>query len=500
MRYLYTGQDAMKIDEHAIQIVGMPSLVLMERAAMTAAKIIMERESRDARFLAVCGTGNNGGDGIATARILHEMGYKAAITIVGYPDKMSEETRKQVEIAIGSHVPVIPMSTINDNEFDIIIDALFGIGLSRNIDDVYEQIIEDINKADARVYALDMPSGIHSGCGEVMGTAVRADTTVTFGVNKLGLILYPGAEYAGEVIVGDIGFPHESVESIKSPYYHYEPNDIAKLLPVRRPRTHKGDYGYVLVIAGSESMCGAAYFSAAAAYRMGAGLVRVVSAPENRDIMLEKLPEILFSPYDELEEVIERADAIVIGPGLGLEGRSEELVKYVVENSPVPTVIDGDGIRLCRNITSKLSENFILTPHTKEMSYITGRSVAELADSPVSTAFDTAMDMDCIIVNKDARTVVSDGNTCYINVSGNNGMATGGSGDVLSGIIGGLLGQGMEPYEAAKLAVYLHGLSGDVMAEQKSSYGLLASDLLDGLTQVLREGTTGIRNGGYDAV
>jgi NAD(P)H-hydrate epimerase len=323
---------------------------------------------------------------------------------------------------------------------------------------------------------------------------------VTFGVNKLGLILYPGAEYAGEVIVGDIGFPHDSVDAIKTPYSYYEPSDIRDLLPKRRPRTHKGDYGYVLVIAGSESMCGAAYFSAAAAYRAGAGLVRVVSSPVNRDILLEKLPEILFSPYDELEDVIERADAIVIGPGLGLDGQSEELVKYVVENSPVPTVIDGDGIRLSRNITSKLSENFILTPHTKEMSYLTGRSVSELADSPVSTAFDTAMDMDCIIVNKDARTVVSDGNTCYINVSGNNGMATGGSGDVLSGIIGGLLAQGMEPYEAAKLAVYLHGLSGDVMAEQKSRYGLVASDLLDGLTQVLKEGVTGTRNGGYDAV
>ena len=500
MRYLYTGQDAKKIDEHAIQIVGMPSLVLMERAAMTAAMVMMERESKDARFLAVCGTGNNGGDGIATARILHEMGYKAAVTIVGYPDRMSDETRKQVEIAIGSHVPVIPMSTINDNEFDIIIDALFGIGLKRNVEDVYEQIIEDINKTDAKVYALDMPSGIHSGCGEVMGTAVRADVTVTFGVNKLGLILYPGAEYAGEVIVGDIGFPHDSVDAIKTPYSYYEPSDIRELLPKRKPRSHKGDYGYVLVIAGSDSMCGAAYFSAAAAYRAGAGLVRVVSSPVNRDILLEKLPEILFSPYDELEDVIERADAIVIGPGLGLDGQSEELVKYVVENSPVPTVIDGDGIRLSRNITSKLSENFILTPHTKEMSYLTGRSVAELADSPVSTAFDTAMDMDCIIVNKDARTVVSDGNSCYINVSGNNGMATGGSGDVLSGIIGGLLAQGMEPYEAAKLAVYLHGLSGDVMAEQKSRYGLVASDLLDGLTQVLKEGVTGTRNGGYDGV
>lgn len=488
MRYLYTGQDAKKIDEHAVQVVGMPSLVLMERAAMTVAKLLAERESADSRFLAVCGTGNNGGDGVATARILHEMGYKVAVSIVGYPDAMSEETKKQTEIAVGSRVPVIPMSAVKDHEFDVIIDALFGIGLSRQVTDVYEQIIRDMNDSGATIYSLDVPSGIHAGSGDVMGTAVRARTTVTFGVNKLGLILHPGMEYAGEVIVADIGFPGESIRAIESPYYYYEPSDIAKLLPERHPRTNKGNYGHVLVVAGSKSMCGAAYLTAAAAYRSGAGLVRVISDPVNRNVLLSQLPEILFSQRDELEACMDWADAIVIGPGLGLDAEAQEMVRHVVENSPVPTVIDGDGIRLCRNITSKLSENFVLTPHMKELSYLTGREVSELLDSPVTATFDTAMDLDCIVAGKDARTIVSDGETCYINVSGNNGMATGGTGDVLAGLTGGLLGQGMEPFEAAKFAVYIHGLAGDVMSEKRSRYAMIASDLLEGIGEVIKEG------------
>ncbi len=487
MRYLYTGQDAKKVDEHSIEVVGMPSLVLMERAAMTVAKVLMERESKESRFLAVCGTGNNGGDGVATARILHEMGYKAAIAIVGYPDSMSDETKKQTEIAVGCHVPVIPMSAIKDHEFDVILDSLFGIGLSRDISDVYEQIINDINESDAIVYSLDIPSGVHAGSGKVLGTAVKAQTTVTFGVNKLGLILHPGCEYAGEVIVADIGFPNESMRAICPPYYYYEPSDICSFLPERRPRTHKGDYGRVLVVAGSKEMTGAAYLCASAAYRMGAGLVKVVSVSENRDVLLSGVPEILFAEREELSEAMDWADAIVIGPGLGLDAEAQEMVETVIENSPVPTVIDGDGIRLCRNTTTKLSENFVLTPHVKEMSYLTGRSVEDIRSSIVSATYDAAMDIDGIVVCKDSRTIVSDGNTGYVNVSGNNGMVTGGSGDVLVGMIGSLLGQGMEPFEAAKLAVYIHGLAGDVMAEKISKYALMASDLLEGIGEVIRE-------------
>jgi NAD(P)H-hydrate epimerase len=319
-----------------------------------------------------------------------------------------------------------------------------------------------------------------------MNVAVRAVCTITFGVNKLGLILYPGCEYAGEVIVADIGFPAVSVASVQARHYMYEPEDLPALLPERPSRSHKGTFGRVLVVAGSDTMSGACYLAAKAAYAAGAGLVRVISTENNRDVLLTALPEILFSSRDELAEGLQWADAVVIGPGLGLTGEAQEMVQYVLDNSPVPTVIDGDGIRLCGQLTDTLTDNFILTPHVKEMSYLTGMSVEELRRDILGTTKETAEQFGCILVQKDARTVVSDGISCYLNVSGNNGMATGGSGDVLAGMIGGFLGQGMEPAAAATLAVYLHGLSGDNMAEKKGYYSLMASDLIEGLAEVLR--------------
>lgn len=484
MKYLYSNKEAKAMDTHAIQKAGMPSLVLMERVAMSAAAVITSREQRDVRVLAVCGTGNNGGDGIAVARILHEMGYAAAITVIGETERMTEETKKQLEIAISCEVPVLPLSSITDHMFDVILDGIFGIGLTRNVEDIYVQIIGDMNASGARLYALDIPSGIHGTTGAVMNTAVQADCTITFGVNKLGLVLYPGCEYAGEVIVADIGFPQVSVQSVMSSTYYYELSDLPTLLPYRPARSHKGTFGKVLVVAGSETMSGACFLAAKAAYTAGAGLVRVISTENNREILLTSLPEILFSSREELAEGLEWADAVVIGPGLGLTEEAEEMVRYVLENSPVPTVIDGDGIRLCSKLTDGLTDNFVLTPHVKEMSYLTGMNVAELQQDILGTTADNAEQWGCIMVQKDARTVVSDGSECYINLCGNSGMATGGSGDVLAGILGGLLGQGMEPFVAAKLAVYLHGLAGDVMVTEKGTYGLMASDLITGLQKV----------------
>ncbi len=484
MRHIYTNKEAKEIDTHAIHTVGIPSLVLMEKAAMTVAAVLMERENRECRILAVCGTGNNGGDGIAAARILRQQGYSAAVTVIGQTEHMTEETKKQMAIAVGCHVPVLPPSAITDGQFDIMLDAVFGIGLSREVEGIYEKILEEINHSGATIYALDVPSGIHAGTGAVPGTAVKADCTVTFGVNKIGLVLYPGCEYAGEVIVGDIGFPMESVLSVDSSVYLYETEDL-KRMPQRKRRSHKGTFGKVLVVAGSETMSGACYLAARAAYSTGAGLVRAVSTENNRDVILSALPEALFSAREEISDILDWADAIVIGPGLGLSKEAEELMQYVLENSSVPTVIDGDGIRLCRNLTDSLSDNFILTPHLKEMSYLTGESVPLIQENILSAVKKAAGDWRCILAGKDARTIVSDGKDTYVNVSGNNGMATGGAGDVLSGIIAGLLAQRMEPFEAAKLGVYLHGLSGDIMAKEKSAYSLMASDIITGISRIL---------------
>ena len=484
MKYIYTNKEAKAIDRHAIETVGISGLVLMEKAAMSVAAIFSAGEKKESRVLAVCGTGNNGGDGIAVARILHEMGYRSAITVVGETERMTQETAKQLEIAVACQVPVLSLSSIREEDFDVIIDGIFGIGLTRNVEGVYEKVIDDINASGASIYALDIPSGIHGTTGAVMNTAVRADLTVTFGVNKLGLILYPACEYAGEVFVTDIGFPQCSVQSVDSSVYHYEKTDLPALLPQRPARSHKGSFGKVLVVAGSEKMSGACYLAAKAAYCAGAGLVRVVSTADNRGILLSSLPEILFSTRDELAEGVDWADVVIIGPGIDLTQEAEEMVRYVVENAPVPVVIDGDGIRHLRKCTDCLTDNFVLTPHVKELSYLTGMYIAELQRDIVGTTVDSARQWGCIIVQKDARTVVSDGVESCINVCGNSGMATGGSGDVLAGVIGGLLAQGMDSFAAAKLGVYLHGLAGDEMLSVTGTYGMMASDLITGLQKV----------------
>lgn len=487
MRYVYTNEQAKKIDEHAVGTVGIPSLVLMEKAAMSVAAVITARESKNCPILAVCGTGNNGGDGIAVARILHEMNYCVVVTVIGETDRMTESTRKQLSIAVACGVPVVPVSVIAEKKFPIMLDGIFGVGLTRAVEGVYKSIIQEMNKSDSKIYALDIPSGVNGTTGAIMHVAVQAACTITFGVNKLGLLLYPGCELAGEVIVADIGFPSVSVDSVGQQMYHYEPEDIGRNLPGRPAKSHKGTFGKVLVVAGSETMSGACFLAAKAAYTAGAGLVRVVSTENNRDVLLTALPEILFSSRDALAESVEWADAVVIGPGLGLSDEAEEMVQYIVQNSPVPTVIDGDALRLCSKFVDSLSDNFVLTPHVKEMSYLTGMSITELQEDIVGTTGDSAEQWGCIMVQKDARTIVSDGNEYYINVSGNSGMATGGSGDVLAGVIGGLLGQGMEPFAAAKLGVYLHGMAGDRMKREKGSYGMMASDLLTGLCYIFAQ-------------
>ena len=482
MRYIYTSEQAKAIDTHAIGMLGFPGLVLMEKAAMAVAAVIMEKESRDLAILCICGMGNNGGDGVAVARILKQAGFKTAVCPVGDPEKMSPDMKKQMEMALACHVPIVKTEAIP--EFDIIVDALFGIGLTKPITGVFDYVIRTINENENRVYAVDVPSGVHGTSGKVLGNAVIADETITFGVHKIGMILYPGCEYAGNITVADIGFPSDSVLSIENPAYIYETEDIFRL-PVRPAYSNKGTFGKVLVIAGCETMSGACFLAAKAAYTMGAGLVKVLTTPNNRNVILSSLPEVLFSTDETIDQELEWADVVVIGPGLGRDERAKRLLETAVTKCKKPTVIDGDGIFLLGE--KPLSNSFILTPHMKEMTYLTGLTVPEIKDDMLGQARKTAEDKEYIVAMKDSRSVVSDGTEVYVNVSGNQGMATGGSGDVLAGTIAGLMSGGVSPFEAAKLGVYIHGLSGDLMVQKKGYYGLMASDLITGLSEITKE-------------
>ncbi len=490
MEYITSAAKAAEIDRISIKEIGIPSVVLMEKAAMEVAdfvKSICDKDRTDVKVLAVCGVGNNGGDGAAAARLLKEAGYDASIFIVGNMDKASEEMHTQINIARSLDVRFITKP--NDNEYNIIIDALFGIGLSRDITGEFAECIKWINLQKSQVVAVDVPSGISSDSGKVLGRAVKADYTVTFGYNKTGLLLYPGASYAGNITVADIGFPRKAFEIAAPNIFTYTKEDIYTFMPPRRARTNKGSYGKVLVIAGSDDMSGACYFTAKAAYRMGCGLVYAATSEKNKELIKLKLPEAITMSYENgIEDALKMADVIAVGPGLGMSALSKKLVERVIAVDDKPVVMDADALNIYAELKGhaeniNLGDNFVITPHLKEMSRLTKSSVDDIKDNIIK--YCGIQSNGCTIVLKDARTVVSNGDKYYINTTGSNALAKGGSGDVLCGMIAGLIAQDMEIFEAACLAVCIHGITADTYTNDRSKYAMLASDIIEILPEVL---------------
>ncbi len=488
MNILVDEKEMKDIDSYSIHTAGIPSLELMERAAAAVADCVEQSIHVQDRILAVCGSGNNGGDGVAAARILKNRGYQADVLYCGSREHASAENREQIRRAELSGVAIY--DNIALEEYTVIVDAVFGIGLSRPLEGKYRELAEQINGSGLPVFAVDIPSGIHGGSGLTLGTAIRATETITFGYEKTGLVLYPGREYAGKVTVADIGFSPEGEKRVNPACFTYGREDISRL-PARPAYSNKGTFGRVLVIAGSKTISGAAYLSAAGAYRMGAGLVRVLTRPENRTILGTLLPEALLDTYENpvLEEqkildALSWASAVVIGPGIGRDQTAEDLVELVISRVLVPIVIDADALYF---LNGPIPDQAILTPHLKEMAALAGTSVQDIAGDLRGTAWRFTKNNGGILVLKDAATLVANGQRMYINKSGCSGMATGGSGDVLTGILAGLLAQGMEPFDAACLGVYLHGSAGEAAAGQKTEYCMMASDIIELLPRIIKE-------------
>lgn len=495
----YVGAATMKmIDAKSINEVGIPSMVLMERAALSVVKNIKEREDNNSRCIVVAGVGNNGGDGICIARILNEYGYNVKVYVIGNQEKCSVETRQQIDIAKNSGVCFV--NQIDFNEYDIVIDSIFGIGLCRDIKDDFYEMIERINKADKVVYAVDIPSGINTDTGCIQGIAIKADYTITFGVNKKGLILHPGRIYAGKVIVEDIGFPKHVIKELceEDAFISYSKDSYMDYLPKRIPNSNKGTYGRVLVVAGSKNMAGACYFSAKAAYRTGAGLVQIFTCEDNRVILQELIPEAIMTTYDnsieKLNKAIEWSTCVVVGPGLGTDSMAKEMVKYIIDNCQKPMVLDADALNILADAEEKYIkclDNVIITPHLKEMSRLVKCDVSEIKQNmynprELALRINGLLDKENnVLVLKDATSIVLNSKEIYVNTSGNNGLATGGSGDILSGIIAGLLAQGLNNIEAASLGVYIHGMAAEHYVDKANCYSLNASDLLDELQYIL---------------
>ena len=481
-------------DRYTIEKIGIPSMVLMERASLGVADVIMNRMPEKKNVLVVCGSGNNGGDGYAIARLLHVKGYKVSIYFAGNDTSRSEENRLQKQICDYYQIPEV--NSLSSQEYSIIVDAIFGTGLSRNVTEKYAEIIEEMNQIQGFKIAVDIPSGIHDSTGNVMGIAFCADLTVSIAYKKRGTMLQPGNAFAGENIIVDIGIYDESISKEEPLMFTYDWDDFSVLYPKRKQNSHKGSYGKVGLIIGSKGMSGAAYLCAKAAYLTGAGLVQIYTHEDNRVILQKLLPEAIVTTYDgfdeiQLQQFLDWSDVVGIGCGLGQSDLAKEIFEYVMRNCKHPLVIDADGLNILAEKKELLlisSSQIILTPHMKEMSRLFNISMKELQERRVEILQDFVNTYPVTCVLKDARTLVAQkDSSLYLNTTGNAAMAKGGSGDVLTGIIASVIGQSEDVFIGTALAVYLHGTAGDFAKEKHGSYSVLASDIVDEIANILKQ-------------
>ena len=481
-------------DQYTIQKLGVPSLELMEHAAQACVQVLEDEKVDLSHVCVVCGSGNNGGDGFAIARILQNNRYSVETFCVGNPEHYTEETQEQMH-RLQECGGKITYGMPQEDSYSVVIDAVFGVGLSRKVEGRYRQVIEQMNRMRGTKFAVDIPSGLSATTGCILGCAFKADYTVTFQLKKIGLELSQGRTMAGRVIVPDIGISTDSICEDKEIVRTAGKDIYRKMLPDRPEDSNKGTYGRLLVIAGSKGMAGAAYLNAHAAYMTGAGLVRVYTSSDNREILQTLLPEAIITTYEEynkeeLLSLLTWADGVCIGSGLGMSRLSEKILKTVIEYVKVPCLIDADGLNLLaenNNYLNQMAERrFVITPHMKEMSRLTGTPVEELKADRIQILKDFISRYRITCVLKDSRTLIaSEEKGIRMNLTGNSAMAKAGSGDVLAGVISGWMVQGKEAEDAAELGTYIHGLSGDLAKFEKGVYSVMARDLIEYISKAL---------------
>lgn len=502
-----------EIDSYTISSMGIPGTVLMENAALRVVdEIIKDLGNVKAKNICLfAGKGNNGGDAFAVARHLYNKGAKVTVFVLANKKDITGDARTNLDILekMGvDTVEVLDTGKLNDMESildraELIVDGIFGTGLKGSVKGFLEEVIRLINNKNAAVLAVDIPSGINGETGEILGTCIKAYKTVTFGFPKLGHFLHPGCEYTGKLIVADISIPESAAQKFGINHFIMDEATLKSLMPQRRRNSNKGDYGKIFVITGSRGMTGAGYLAGAAALRTGAGLVYLGVPSSLVSVYDSNLIEAVTIPLEDknlgylskecIPQVIkqlEGMDAVAIGPGISTKGDAADVVYNIVKNCSVPMVIDADGINAISKDVSILRQckaKVVLTPHPGEMARLLGTCIKDVQKDRVNIARDFSAKWGVVTVLKGSRTIVAapDGRV-YINLSGNSGMATGGTGDVLTGIIAGLIGQGLEPVEASIAGVYLHGLSGDSVANIKGEHGLIAGDLVEELPYTIK--------------
>ena len=481
-------------DQYTIQKLEVPSLELMEHAAQACVQVLEDEKVDLSHVCVVCGSGNNGGDGFAIARILQNNRYSVETFCVGNPEHYTEETQEQMH-RLQECGGKITYGMPQEDSYSVIIDAVFGVGLSRKVEGRYRQVIEQMNRMRGTKFAVDIPSGLSATTGCILGCAFKADYTVTFQLKKIGLELSQGRTMAGRAIVPDIGISTDSICEDQEIVRTAGKDIYRKMLPDRPEDSNKGTYGRLLVIAGSKGMAGAAYLNAHAAYMTGAGLVRIYTSSDNREILQTLLPEAIITTYEEynkeeLLSLLTWADSVCIGSGLGMSRLSEKILKTVIEYVKVPCLIDADGLNLLaenKNYLNQMAERrFVITPHMKEMSRLTGTPVEELKADRIQILKDFISRYRITCVLKDSRTLIaSEEKGIRMNLTGNSAMAKAGSGDVLAGVISGWMVQGKEAEDAAELGTYIHGLSGDLAKFEKGVYSVMARDLIEYISKAL---------------
>ncbi len=498
-----------EIEKIAIEEYGIPEILLMENAAFEVYKrCIIELNKENSITTVIVGNGNNGGDGFAVARHLFLNGYNVNIVVLGKESNYKKEALINYNIVKKFGIEINIYSEISEKEFnnlilisDLIVDAIFGTGLKGEMPEEYKKSIDTVNSFARKIISIDIPSGVNSDTGEVCTTAIKADETVTLGYYKKGLFLYPACLYTGKVILANISIPEIGESKIKFDSEIYTDEDFKQYLPERTERSNKGTYGSTFVFAGSFEMPGAAVLAAKSAYKIGSGLVYGCFIEEVAEAVKSHLIETVLKivpgskghynlqSYFKVNEDLKDAKAVIIGPGIGVNVHVESFLKELFKNLSVPCVIDADALNILAenlDLLNELKPRCVITPHPGEMSRLTNLSIEEILKDPIKTAINFSKTFGVITVLKDMRTIVAspEGNI-FINTSGNNSLSKGGSGDVLTGIIAGLIAQGADPFAAAKLGVYIHGKTGEMAGEKLSNYSVNASDLIEYIPKVL---------------
>ncbi len=516
--YIVTASEMQQMDRETIESFGLPGRVLMENAGRGVVDVLIKAfpaittSGQNQRIGIVAGRGNNGGDGFVIARYLSGLGASVSVYLVSERAAVKGDAAANLKLLDLLKVPVVEITDLHSltqhhtamRGHHIWVDALLGTGLNAEVKGLYRAVIDFLNGLSRPVIAVDMPSGLNADTGMMCGACIQAHTTVTFGFPKIGHILYPGAGFTGRLEIIDIGIPPHIVEAIGPRHHILTAEAVTRSFSRRAPTSHKGTAGHVLVVGGSTGKAGAVIMSGIGALRTGAGLVTLAIPKSLNAIVQSQVPEIMTAPLDgqhegilddslcdSIREQLQGKKCLAMGPGMGASIETRKLVLEILREISIPVVLDADGLNCISDsldVLHSLKAPAVLTPHPGEMSRLTGQSVSDIQADRIGTARRFSQTHHVHLILKGARTIIAhpDG-TVYINLTANPGLAAGGMGDVLTGVIAGLLAQGMGPEAASHAGVYLHGKAADALCEFQGPFGFLASEVAGALPGAIRE-------------